>query len=132
MVTDRLVRCVVVTPETTLLDESVPLVAFTAYDGEVGVLPGRAPLVARLGAGELRLGSGASARRFYIDGGFAQVRHDIVTILTARAKPADQLDQGSLRSQLDEINALVPTTDDAFADKGKRLERVRAQLRLAK
>ena len=47
-------QVVVVTPEKTLLDETVDFVALPLYDGELGVLPGRAPLIGRLGYGELR------------------------------------------------------------------------------
>ena len=47
-------ECVVVTPERTLFDELVEFVALPLYDGELGVLPGRTPLIGRLGYGELR------------------------------------------------------------------------------
>ena len=49
----RTVQCVVVTPERAVLDEAVDFVALPMYDGELGVLPGRAPLIGRLGFGEL-------------------------------------------------------------------------------
>ena len=45
----------VVTPERALLDEPADFVALPMYDGELGVLPGRAPLIGRLGYGELRI-----------------------------------------------------------------------------
>ena len=51
---DRRIQCVVVTPERTWLDELVNSVVLPAYDGELGVLPGHTPLIARLGYGELR------------------------------------------------------------------------------
>ena len=82
----------VVTPEKTLFDEWVDFVALPLYDGELGVLPGRAPLIGRLGFGELRTRTGDVVRRYFVDGGFAQVRDDVVTVLTNRAIPADQLD----------------------------------------
>src|SRR5881392_3292249 len=88
----RSVRCVVVTPERAILDEPVDFVALPLYDGELGVLPGRAPLIGRLGYGELRVRRGTSTRRFYVDGGFAQVRANVVTVLTPRAVPAEQID----------------------------------------
>ena len=47
-------QCVVVTPERTLFDELVDFVALPLFDGELGVLPGRSPLIGRLGYGELR------------------------------------------------------------------------------
>ena len=43
---DRL-QCVVVTPERTLFDQLVDFVALPLYDGELGVLPGRTPLIGR-------------------------------------------------------------------------------------
>ena len=69
----KTVQCVVVTPERAVLDESVDFVVLPMYDGELGVLPGRAPLIGRLGYGELRTRRGNEIRRFFVDGGFAQV-----------------------------------------------------------
>src|SRR5438132_14130450 len=85
-------QCVVVTPEKTWLDELVDFVALPIYDGALGVLPGHTPLIARLGYGELRTKSGESARRDLVDGGFAQVRYEVVTVPTHRAIPAGALD----------------------------------------
>src|SRR5437763_2455271 len=84
---DRL-QCVVVTPERTLFDHLVDFVALPLYDGELGVLPGRTPLIGRLGFGELRTKEGTTAHRYFVDGGFVQVRDDVVTVLTNRATPA--------------------------------------------
>src|SRR2546425_13230024 len=85
------VRCVIVTPERAVLDETVDFVALPMYDGELGVLPKRAPLIGRLGYGELRTKKGEITQRFFVDGGFAQVRADVVTVLTARAVPAEEI-----------------------------------------
>ena len=84
---DRL-QCVVVTPERTLFDELVDFVALPLYDGELGVLPGHTPLIGRLGYGELRTKVAGATRRYFVDGGFAQVRDDVVTVLTNRAIPS--------------------------------------------
>ncbi len=40
-------QCIVVTPEATVLDEMVDFVALPLYDGEIGIAPGRAPLIGR-------------------------------------------------------------------------------------
>src|SRR4051794_41961875 len=87
---DRL-QCVVVTPERKLIDEVVEFVALPLYDGEVGILPGRTPLIGRLGYGELRTRIGGGTRRYFVEGGFAQVPDDVVTVLTNRAIPADRV-----------------------------------------
>src|SRR3989442_151298 len=89
----REVRCVVVTPERALLDETADFVALPLYDGEIGILPGRAPLVGRLGYGELRLKKGTQTKSYYVDGGFVQVRANVVTILTSKALEAKDVTQ---------------------------------------
>src|SRR5205809_5091602 len=88
-------QCVLVTPERAVLDEAVDFVALPMYDGELGVLPGRAPLIGRLGYGELRTRHGSVTRRFFVDGGFAQVRANVVTVLTPGAIPAENMHPGA-------------------------------------
>src|SRR5438270_5066076 len=98
--TERKLHCVVVTPERALLDEPADFVALPLYDGELGVLPGRAPLIGRLGYGELRLRRGADTRRYFVDGGFAQVRENTVTVLTQRALKAEEIDVNAAEQAL--------------------------------
>ena len=75
--TGKTVKVVVVTPEKAAFEGTADFVVLPMYDGELGVLPGRAPLIGRLGAGELRLTTGTAATRFYVEPGFAQVRADV-------------------------------------------------------
>src|SRR5215475_2644462 len=87
----RTLQCVVVTPERALLDETVDFVALPMYDGELGVLPGRAPLIGRLGYGELRTRRGSEVNRYFVDGGFVQIRANVVSVLTSRALKAEEI-----------------------------------------
>ena len=77
----------VISPESVLFEGEVDSVVAPAYDGEVGILTGHAPLMALLGDGELRLG-GSSGRRFTVSGGFMQVLNDQVRVVTEKAAPA--------------------------------------------
>jgi len=77
----------VICPESVLFEGEADSVVAPAYDGEVGILTGHAPLMALLGDGELRLG-GSSARRFVVSGGFMQVLNDDVRIVTEKASAA--------------------------------------------
>ena len=128
--TDRL-QCVVVTPERTLFDRLVDFVALPLYDGELGVLPGRTPLIGRLGYGELRTNDGGQTLRYFVDGGFAQVRDDVVTILTNRAIPAADVDGVAAMHELEAAQARKATTEYDQADKTKSIDRARALLRVA-
>src|SRR6516162_3528560 len=98
-------QCVVVTPERALLDETVDFVVLPIYDGELGVLPGRAALIGRLGYGELRIRRGQDTRRFYVDAGFAQVKADVVTVLTPRALKAEEIDRTAAEQALEAAHA---------------------------
>ena len=127
---DRL-QCVVVTPERTILDEPVEFVALPLYDGEIGIAPGRTPLIGRLGFGEMRTTLGGATRRYFLDGGFAQVRDNVVTVLTNRAIPAEQLDASSVTTELERAKALPAGTTVAQDAKTRAVDRARAQVRVA-
>jgi F-type H+-transporting ATPase subunit epsilon len=79
-------QCVIVTPERAILDEKADFVVLPLIDGELGVLPGHTPLVGRVGKGELRLKTGNDTKKLSIEGGFAQVRANVITVLTSRVK----------------------------------------------
>ena len=78
-----------------MLDTVAGSVVMPAFDGLVGVLKGRAPLLAKLGIGIVKLTAGGEERKLFVDGGFAQVRANKVTILTAVALEPDQIDRAA-------------------------------------
>lgn len=130
------VRCVIVTPETTILDTRARFVTLPLFDGQRGVARGHAPFIGRLGAGEIRIvgeqGAAADAvRRFFADGGFVEVGHDAVTIITQRAIPGEKLSDAAARAELDKLRGTTATGDEAIAAKLKALEAARALLRTA-
>ncbi len=125
-----LVRCVVVTPERTLFDQLVEFVALPLYDGELGVLPGRSPLIGRLGFGELRTKQHGTTRRYFIDGGFAQVRDDVVTVLTGRATPAESINTEAAARELEHAKMRKATGEPEQDEKAKSVDRARAQVRV--
>jgi F-type H+-transporting ATPase subunit epsilon len=125
----RSLQVVLVTPERAVMAETVDFVALPMYDGELGVLPGRAPLIGRLGAGELRVRQGQTTRRCYVDGGFVQVRSDIVTVLTPRALKVEEIDVAAARAAL-EAARTAAATPQAQAAQVKEQRRARAQLRI--
>jgi F-type H+-transporting ATPase subunit epsilon len=77
----------VISPESVLFEGETDSVVAPAYDGELGILTGHAPLMALLGDGELRLGGGGN-RRFKVSGGFLQVLNNDVRVVTEKATVA--------------------------------------------
>ena len=128
--THRPLQCLVVTPERALLDEAADFVALPMADGELGVLPGRAPLIGRLGYGELRTRRGAITKRFYVDGGFAQVRSNLVTVLTPRALKAEEINTAAAEQALRAALESAPEAENP-EERLKAQDRARAQIRVA-
>jgi len=99
---------------------------FPLFDGQVGVLPGRAPLVGRLGIGELKVDTSAgSTDRYFIDGGFVQIKGSVVTLLTDRAMPVDEIDAAQAQGDLAAALAEVPTSEEGITAKHQAVERAR-------
>lgn len=127
------IQCVVVTPEATLLDEPVVSVTLPLFDGSYGILPGHDPVVGRLGTGELkaRSASGAAARLF-VDGGFVQVRDNVVTVLTNDAQPAQAVNEAEAAKALEQLQQQPALTPDQQDEKEIAVARARALLRFAR
>ncbi len=82
----------IVTPERLAYSDTVDSVQLPGVEGELGVLPGHAPLVSMLGVGELRIRKGGSEEIFAIVGGFLQVRPDKVVVMAETADLASDID----------------------------------------
>ncbi len=74
----------IVAPDRTVFDGEATAVVAPAWDGEVGVLAGHAPMITLLGVGRLDvdLPTGKGSDRYYVAGGVMKVLDDRVTILT--------------------------------------------------
>lgn len=122
---------VVVTPEATVLDAQVEFVTVPLFDGELGVARNHAPLIGRLGFGELRYKVHGESYRYYVDGGFVQVDNNVVSVLTNRALPTGELDGERAREQLAEALKRRPKNPEELALRDRLQLQARAQLRLA-
>lgn len=125
-------RVSVVTPERAVLERDASFVALPAWDGEIGILRGRAPLVARLGPGVLRVHGGEAAEeRLFVDGGFAEMLGDRLTVLTESARPVGELDPAAAERDLAQALATPATDEKSRGGRDRAVARARAQLRAA-
>ena len=125
-------RCVIVTPEQQVLDESLTQAILPAHDGLVGVLTDRAPMLVKLGQGPLRVDlAGGQTQNFYVEGGIAQVKDNRLTILTNEATPAGEIDAEAARAEYAEAVARKITDQHTFEDRERQLARARAKQQLA-
>ncbi|MBP9144010.1 MAG: ATP synthase F1 subunit epsilon [Thermoanaerobaculia bacterium] len=123
----------VVTPEREVLSLEARFVALPAYDGEMGILAQRAPLLAKLGAGLLRVEeAGGAKRKLFIAGGFAQMVDDRLTILTEEAQEPDKITAEAAKSALAAAAKLPNGTESENQRRAQATVRARAMGRLAK
>ena len=125
-------RCTIVTPSQAVFDAEVGYASFPAWDGQLGVMDGRSPLLTRLGIGPMRLELPDGASRWYfVDGGFAQVHEGTVTILTEHAAPAEDLSAAEAEAALADANARAVAGGKDRARVEADQQRARARLALA-
>ena len=124
--------CSVVTPERTVLECDARFVAFPAHDGEMGTLVNRATLVCKLGIGRLRVESSDENYVMFVDGGFAQVVENRLTILTQQAAEPDDIDVEAAQQTLVEARAMKITDEASYTARDQAIQRSRIQLKLAR
>jgi F-type H+-transporting ATPase subunit epsilon len=126
-------QCTVATPEGLSYDGTITGAIVPAHDGQVGILTDRAPILLKLGAGELRLhvsGGGADVV-YFVAGGVAQMKDNVLTILSDEAKTKDQLDVEAAKKDLvDFANAPQGTASEQTL-RDRKMRRARAVLQVA-
>lgn len=119
-------RCVIVTPEEQALDESATQAIVPAWDGQLGILSNRSPILVKLGMGTLRVDvQGGRRRNFFIDGGIAQMKDNRLTILTNEASAAEDIDVESARAEYNEASARVASDPKGREDRTRQMQRAR-------
>jgi len=76
----------VATPDQLLVNERVSEAQIPAANGYLGILPGHAPLLAELGAGELSYTTGGHRRTVKVDGGWVEITWDSARVLATTAE----------------------------------------------
>ena len=125
------IKISVVTPEKAVLDTTADFVVLPMFDGERGVGAGHSAFVGQLGPGEFRYTVAGETTRYYIDGGFAQVRTNTVTVLTAKAVKTGELTAVKAEEARAAAEALPATNSVERTSREKAVARAGAMARLA-
>ncbi|MEK6643555.1 MAG: ATP synthase F1 subunit epsilon [Planctomycetota bacterium] len=126
-------HCCIITPEQQLFDADATNVVLPAHDGLIGVMNLRAPLLCELGTGVLRVDTPTEgSKEFYVDGGFAQVLNNDVTILTERAAAAETISKSESEKALTVANQMPMSDDKAIESRRRAVARAQAQIKIAK
>jgi F-type H+-transporting ATPase subunit epsilon len=127
-----------ITPTGKLVDAPAVSVTFPAHDGLMGVLPDRAPTVVKLGMGELKVSIADSAkgqggnRSFFVEDGFAQMVNGRLTVLAARAVPAEEISESSAQAELAAAEGRSATGLNTTETLRRERDRARQKLTIAR
>jgi F-type H+-transporting ATPase subunit epsilon len=102
MASSGLLAVRLVTPDRVVVDTTADAVELPSASGYLEALYGAAPLLAELGAGEVRLHGGTSGdQKFFVAWGFAEVLPDRVTILAETAMHPNEIDRAGAEADLE-------------------------------
>lgn len=113
------IRFELVSPERLLYADEVDMVVLPAADGDMGVLPGHAPVIAAIRPGTICIFTGEDvSERVFVSGGFVEVTPERCTVLGEEAEAIAGIDQAALRQHIAELSENVARTGDEDTDTG--------------
>ncbi len=124
-------ECCVITPEQEVLRCPATSAVFTAHDGEVGILLNRAPLLTKMGIGSVRVEGPEGDHTLFVDGGFAQMLENTLTILTEHSCDPSEINKDQAEQALTDARAVTITDEQSYIARDNAIRRAQAQIRLA-
>jgi F-type H+-transporting ATPase subunit epsilon len=122
----------IVTPEKLVVRDTAEEAQIPGANGYIGVLPGHAPLITELGAGEINYRAGGQLHRFSLAWGFAEILPDRVTVLAETVERANEINVDRARQSLsraEESLRSAQTEEQVSAEIGKvRREQARIEV----
>ena len=116
-----------VSPERELFSGQVDQVDLPGTEGNLGILPNHAPLMAAIRTGAITVYAEGQERQFFVQGGFADVTPAGLTVLAERALPLDEMQRDDLATEIEKAKAdLVNLTDEAELARRQDIEGLEA------
>ena len=126
-------KLIVVTAEKTAAGAEVDEVSLPGEMGYLGILPGHAPLIALLKPGVVSYKAAGKCEALAIDGGFAEVSNDVVTVLAGVAEGRGEIDAAAAERAKTEAEAEMKTLGLEALDAARaRAELATARLTVAR
>jgi F-type H+-transporting ATPase subunit epsilon len=117
----------IVSPERLLLSRAVEMAVIPAADGEMGVLPGHAPMILSLAGGVISVHEGGEViERLFVMGGFAEVTATRVTVLAEDALPVSEITKVDSARRVAEAEAAYAAAVAAGDDEAREIAMARA------
>lgn len=122
----------IVTPEKEIFSEEVSQVNLPTTEGEIGILPHHANLMAKLVPGELRIKKDNKVDILAVGGGFLQIADNTLTVMTDLAAYEKDIDERAVEEAKKRAEQALEEklSDEEYAETLAVLEKSLAQLRI--
>ena len=126
------IRCEIVSQDRMVFEGDADIVIVPGTLGEMGILPGHAPLLSALELGVIRVKMGQEEQVFTVTGGFIEVQPDIVTIMADAAENVEEIDVERARQAMERAERLLDEYSEEDAENYLRIQAAlrRSNLRL--
>ena len=126
------IRCEIVSQDRMVFEGDADIVIVPGSLGEMGILPGHAPLLSTLELGVIRVKNGDQEEVFTVTGGFIEVQPDIVTIMADASENVEEIDVQRAEEAMQRAKQLLEKEAPADLDAYLRIEAAikRSSLRL--
>jgi F-type H+-transporting ATPase subunit epsilon len=125
----------VIAPDKTVWDAAAEEVILPSTTGQLGILPGHAPLISALDIGVLRVRSDKSWTSIALMGGFAEIDDNEVTILVNAAERGDGIDADAAKQEMadaeSKLNATKADDRPAMLQATQAVKKARARVQAA-
>ncbi len=126
------IRCEIVSQDRLVYEGDADIVIVPGSLGEMGILPGHAPLLSSLDMGVIRVKTEESEEVFTVTGGFIEVQPDIVTIMADAAENVEDIDINRAEKAMERASQLLEEYSTADVEDYMRVQAAlrRSNLRL--
>lgn len=104
-----------VSPARELFSGAVDQVDIPGTEGNLGILPGHAPLMAAIRTGVMTVYGQGTTTRYFVQGGFADVTPSGLTVLAERAEVLSEVDRAGLEAEIARLEADLDALEDDLA-----------------
>lgn len=123
----------VVTPEKLVIDEMVDQVNISTTEGEIGILPQHANLMAKVIPGHLQIKKGGKTDSLAVGEGFLQIKDNVLTIMADLAVDEVEIDEKAAEEAKKRAQQALSEkilSDEEYAETLAVLEKSLAQLKV--
>lgn len=126
------IRCEIVSQDRLVYEGDADIVIVPGSLGEMGIMPGHAPLLSSLELGVIKVKSGDQEEIFTVTGGFIEVQPDIVTVMADAAESVEEIDIDRAEKAMERASKLLEGQVDTDVENYMRIQAAlrRSNLRL--